>query len=395
MKIQRLLYWQWHSFLKRGVEEALPLVASSVDTFFYQLADWEEDDSFRKKFLSAIENGSKTASYDAVFSINFNPMISEICEEKGILYISWVYDSPIHIRNLEALKNKVNRTFFFDRGEAEALIEQGIPVYHMPLSGDAAGFQRTIRNAASGTPFFASDIAFVGQLYRTEYQYYMTPLTDYQRGFLEGIINSQSKVYGGYLIPELITEEFLAKLNERYLTASKGTAKISRRELLYLLAGEVTGRERRLILSLLSSRYAVDLYSSDEENDLPKRSGDGTGCSAHPYIDYYEKMPFVFSGAKINLNISLKCIRTGVPLRVFDVLSCGGFLITNFQAELPELFEIGSELVCYSSVEELLQLVDFYMKHDEERRRIAENGLRRIQSDHTPERQLGRMFDKI
>ncbi len=392
MKIQKLLYWQWQSFLKKGVEEALPLVASSVDTFFYQLTDWEEDDNFRAKFREALDAGS----YDAVFSINFNPMVSEICEEKGIPYISWVYDSPIHIRNLEPLKKEVNHTFFFDRGEAEDLVSRGYPVHHMPLAGDAGGFQKTIRSAGSSLrESCRSEIAFVGQLYRTEYQYYMTPLTDYQRGFLEGIINSQGKVYGGYLIPEIITDDFLAKLNERYHAASGGTAEISRRELLYLLAGEVTGRERRLILSLLSNRYTVDLYSSDEENALPKRTDAGTGCSVHPYIDYYEKMPLVFAGAKINLNISLKCIRTGVPLRVFDVLSCGGFLITNFQAELPELFEVGSELICYSSVEELVQLSGFYMKHDEERRKIAENGLRRIQNDYTPEKQLKKIFEKV
>ena len=106
-------------------------------------------------------------------------------------------------------------------------------------------------------------------------------------------------------------------------------------------------------------------------------------------------MPLAFANAEINLNISLKCIRTGVPLRVFDVLSCGGFLITNFQAELPELFEIGRELVCYSSVAELKELVDYYLRHEEERKRIAENGLRRIQECYTPEIQMKKIFGKI
>ena len=37
-----------------------------------------------------------------------------------------------------------------------------------------------------------------------------------QKGYLEGIINSQSKIYGGYLIPELITQELLNQINEDY-----------------------------------------------------------------------------------------------------------------------------------------------------------------------------------
>lgn len=393
MKITSILYWQWHSFLKTGVERALRQIASEVEVFSYQLSDWENDDAFREQFRAALSK----KSYDAVFSVNFNPMISMLCQEKGVLYISWVYDSPIHIRDLTPLRNEVNRTFFFDRGEAEAFSAEGYPVLHHPLAGDTIAFRKTIDMASrSERQSYQSEISFVGQLYRTEYDYYLSPLTAYQRGFLEGTISSQGKVYGGYFISELLNEELLAGLNERYREASGGTASISKRELMYLLAQEVTRRERFLALSLLSGRYLVDLYSADDDERLPKRVvGGQTGCLRHSYIDYYTKMPLVFAGTEINLNISLKCIRTGVPLRVFDVLSCAGFLITNFQAELPELFEIGEEVVCYGSIGELAELIDFYRKHDGERRRIAENGRRRIERDYTPEKQLQKIFEKI
>lgn len=62
------------------------------------------------------------------------------------------------------------------------------------------------------------------------------------------------------------------------------------------------------------------------------------------YIDYYSQMPKAFYNAKINLNISLKIIQSGIPLRVLDVLACKGFLITNYQAEIMEYFTPGKIL---------------------------------------------------
>ncbi len=59
------------------------------------------------------------------------------------------------------------------------------------------------------------------------------PLSAYQRGRLEGIIAAQLKVYGGYLIPDLVTDELLAELNDSYVKASGGKVSISRRELVF------------------------------------------------------------------------------------------------------------------------------------------------------------------
>ena len=56
------------------------------------------------------------------------------------------------------------------------------------------------------------------------------------------------------------------------------------------------------------------------------------------------EMPIIFHQSKINLNLTAKSIRSGLSLRIFDVLGCEGFLITNYQAELPEHFNIGEDL---------------------------------------------------
>ena len=83
------------------------------------------------------------------------------------------------------------------------------------------------------------------------------------------------------------------------------------------------------------------------------------------------EMPLVFHESRINLNITMRPIATGLSLRLFDVCGCGGFLLTNWQEELPELYEPGVEAEYFGSKEELLDKAGYYLEHDEERAEIA------------------------
>lgn len=160
---------------------------------------------------------------------------------------------------------------------------------------------------------------------------------------------------------------------------------MGRRELEFMLACETTGRERYIALALLSAHYNVDLYSTDKDERLDKVNYRG-------YADYYTRMPLVFSGSKINLNISLKTIRTGIPLRVIDVMGCGGFVLSNYQSELTEYFEVGKDCVIYEDTEDLFMKAKYYLNHEEERRRIATAGYERVKRDFTFKDRIGRML---
>ena len=52
-----------------------------------------------------------------VFSINFNPSISEICEKLNTLYVCWSVDCPVIELFSTSIKNKCNRIFLFDNAQ--------------------------------------------------------------------------------------------------------------------------------------------------------------------------------------------------------------------------------------------------------------------------------------
>ncbi len=374
----KVLFFQWKSFMNHGISSALQALGIDYGTFFYQFRDWEQDEKFLERFRGIIGKGE----YGKVFSVNFSPLISDVCEEFGIPYIAWIYDSPVHIRNIEKMKHSSNVLYFFDRGQAEAYQNMGIAAKSLPLAADIKWFEQKI---AAGKQKTRHRISMLGTLYQTEYLHFTRPLNGYLRGYLEGVLNAQSKLYGAYLLPELISEELLCDMNRIYQNASSDGFQMGKRELEFLLAQEVTGRERYMALALLSSHFPVDVYTEKKDAHLKN-------VRFHGYADYETKMPLIFAHSDINLNISLKCIRTGIPLRVIEAMGCGGFVLSNYQEELLEYFKLGEECEAYGELEELYAKAKFYLAHEELRAQIARRGLERIRRDFTFEERLKTML---
>lgn len=91
----------------------------------------------------------------------------------------------------------------------------------------------------------------------------------------------------------------------------------------------------------------------------------------------------MFRQSRINLNISRRGIKSGIPLRAFDIMGSRGFLLSNFQADFLDFFVPGEDFVYYESKEDFLEKVDYYLTHEDERQRIAENGYHKVAAGHT------------
>ena len=106
-------------------------------------------------------------------------------------------------------------------------------------------------------------------------------------------------------------------------------------------------------------------------------------------------MPYVFLNSRINLNISLRSIKTGIPLRAFDIMGCGGFLLSNYQQELLEYFNADIDFVYYNNYEDLVEKVEYYLSHEKERREIAENGSYKVLHEHTMVMRAKKIIKKV
>ena len=72
-------------------------------------------------------------------------------------------------------------------------------------------------------------------------------------------------------------------------------------------------------------------------------------------VSYTAEMPDIFHTTKINLNITLRSITSGIPLRAIDILGCGGFLLSNYQPELCEYFTPDVDFVYFEDPDDLAE----------------------------------------
>lgn len=339
-----------------------------------------------------ISNSLLSHPQDCVFTINFFPIISDVCNIFHIPYICWIVDSPIMELWSKSIQNPWNRVFLFDREQYREIAPFNPDcIFHFPLAVNIAGKQQAIQNASdSMRTKFASDCSFVGSLYTEKCPYdKLSNPPDYLRGYLEGLIESQIKVYGYYFIEEILPDkmvaDFKAHLPEFYQypldTFLTDKTIVSQ----FYIGNKISATERLRIMAALSEHVSLDLYTGSDTSMLPK-------VHNHGFAKTLTEMPVIFHESRINLNPTSKSIRSGIPLRVFDIMGCGGFVLSNYQPELCELFEPGVEFDYYGSLDELIEKTDYYLHHEKERAEIAHNAFAKVTKDFNYPKRLHELF---
>lgn len=114
------------------------------------------------------------------------------------------------------------------------------------------------------------------------------------------------------------------------------------------------------------------------------------------------EMVKTFSRSRINLGFS-SCGETHrqrerilqVRLRDFEIPMSGGFYIVEYMKELEEFYEIGKEIECYRSPDELVDKIKYYLSHEAEREAIRRAGRERCLRDHSWQRRFQDAFKEM
>ncbi len=108
----------------------------------------------------------------------------------------------------------------------------------------------------------------------------------------------------------------------------------------------------------------------------------------HDAINYYEELPYFYGHSLINFNCTSMQMKGATNQRILDVPAAGAFVLTEWREQLPHLFEVGKEIICYNELDEIPDLIRFYLKHDNEREKIVQAGRKRVLSCHTWEHRV-------
>lgn len=377
--------WATGTYTYDDVVAAFDKLGYSYKTVSYAFDDLDNDEFFEWRFGKCLNEGK----FDAVYSTNYFPLVAKCCHDRHIKYISWSYDNPLNLTNIEdTLGYEENHVFLFDRIQAEGYRKKGFSnVYHMPLAANTDRLSKITLSSADIAKY-SSEISFVGKLYDSMFPAYKQLMDEHCQGYVDGIVRSQRQIYGYYFVDELLTDDFVKRVNENIKKLNPESGLVLTKEALsYAIGAQITREDRMILLKLLGMHHQVKLYSR-ENNEALKDNVQFMGSCG-----YRVEMPKIFKASKINLNINLKISQSGIPLRVMDVLGSGGFLLSSYQPELAEYFVNERDVVMYDSIEDAYMKADYYLKHEDERIAIARNGYEIVKSNFSYEGQLGKIFE--
>ncbi len=358
---------------------------------------WEPDE----RRLSLLSDKIKDDSYQAVLSYGYVPSVSDVCEDRNVPYIAWTYDSILHSLYNKSIENKCNHLFIYDSAEVNYIREHfdAPHVYYLPLCANVERIA-SLDIRKEDLSEYTSDVSFVGDLYQQNTYYSLEPeLSEAEKNYFSTAFSYFFGKWGVDSIYDWFSENDATYLQKRLPDYLKNDGLLPDRIFFAdtLLSKPIGSLERIEILNRLAKKggevqtpFKVRLYHK-ESSDCSVLNG----VELHSSVNYFDEMNKAFRFSKINLNITLHGMRSGVPLRCFDVVSSGGFLLTNYQADVGDVFEEDKEVVCYRSIEELVEKTIFYMTHEDERKKIAEAGLKRAKAEHDYKNRLLEIFSRV
>lgn len=404
----KIIYCRWGSICENGIGNAFDRLGHTVVTMNRPFESVDYDKGYLQALAELLQEHPDTA---CVFSVNFQPIIARCCKVFKKPYISWTVDCPSFQLYSDTIKYPTNRIFLLDRIQWEKFSPMNPScIFHLPMGADVATWE-TVQVTAAEHKMYDCDVSFVGSLYseKTRYNSIVNDLPDHMRGFVDGLIQAQLNVYGYNFIEDSITEEWAkefkkyadwAPLGDDYIEDIKGIVADT------YIGYKCTEQERIRTFNAIGEKFHqlnTQNGSSFDTTTTPKNykfdlwTLSDTSClknvNCRGGADSSTMMPKIIKCSKINLNLTNRPIKTGLPLRIFDLMACGGFVLSNYQAEIPELFVPGEDIVLYDSIPDMLSKIEYYLEHEDERLAIAKSGYEKVKQFHSYDERIKMMFE--
>lgn len=387
----RIYFYQWGTFNEPVIEKTL----RDLGHFVKVLQADELKDKTTEEKIWAISKGADEYHADAFFSVDYFQTVAMAAKKLDITYYSWLYHIPQWSLFSYAAQLPNNRIITFDSAQMQELRQYN--VNGMQYMSQAADKELLSNALASATEEqiekYKADVSFVGTLYESANNLFnrISPEAkekDIYKDILE-MIKEKRFSYGKEVLGRGVTEEMVEFLLEEveYGQDHFFFAKQEEIAIQSVLARKITVEERKLMARTLARKFDFKLYTVSNTEKFPEINNCGP-------VDFAKHAPLVYNGSKINIYVTPRAIRSGVPLRVLEIMACQGFVLVNYQEDLAKEFEDGKELVMYRSLDEMVEKVQYYLEHEEERAQIARAGYEKVMREYNYAEKLRRIFEQ-
>ncbi len=330
-----------------------------------------------------------------VLDINFHPEIWEECVNAEVNYNVWSFDSAVSgvLRHVDHSRLRLNDRFYlFNSTDCEQARKYHSQVFYLPFSaGPEFCLQPRRKN-------FRYDVAFVMNSYDDSRQkaekVYKEQLSTASGDAGKLLILSHE--LGDMIISrhqQIIDKDRLLSFWQEVTQACgvdplKGRPQ-SCRNFLRGLGQLLSASQREICLRELGrTGHEIVVYGDQYWAKIADEYENMTYLGTADYAN----LPNIYNCARINVNLTQVQNLDSVPQRIFHLLASGGFTLTNGSPALTDLFSPERHLQIFSTWAEMKSMVDYFLKNERERIKIAERGHEEFMSKHQIKDRLATIF---
>ena len=350
-----------------------------------------------------LERSVRITGAEVAVSINYVHGLAEACADYGVPLRVWEIDpstddlAPLQDANRVGANVRVGT---WRQAHVEVFADAGFPdVVHLPLAANPERrhpVELTTEEAAK----YEADVVFVGAsmvgqglaFRRKLIAAHMlarggdpTKAVEEAEEAIDAVLSAQRDDFSVYRVPELLAEALPTLAGDIMNPAVQQALDGARPD---ALLGEMAAADKRITYVANLGQVAIHVWGDEgwmhaEEYGVVVRGPAGHG----------PELTKIYSRPAIHLDIGRIYQSDIVTMRVFDVLACGGFCLAEWSPELEDLFEVGVELDCYRTLEEMLEKAGHWLEQGPEARaEVGRRGRERILKDHTIRQRVQRLL---
>jgi len=397
----------YHPFLKRCYHHDVDLLESGLkpqkalirsgSLFVDDLADALRSKGYSvylwdTHILSPEELARTVRAFEpnVVAAINYVEGIAELCQSLDVPFLCWEIDPATHRPPLLNRPCPSGHIFTYRDANQSEFRDAGFEnVSHMPLATNPAR-RFPLKLSAHDRLHYQAPLSFVGASMANQASAHRHRFIALAKAHgvsdpttrLERLLERQREDYSTFQIPTLL-EDCFPGLAQAVSEEDKALNIVS-------LVGEISGAEKRFAYISGLSELGVHVWG-DPHWDAVRRSP----ITYRGQARHFEELTRIYCASQINIDIGRIYQSDIITMRVFDVLGCGGFLLTEENDALAEHFAVGEELVTYRTLDELRRKALYYLNNPDKARSIARRGHERVLKDHTIAQRVDAMLEEM
>ncbi|MFH1148477.1 MAG: glycosyltransferase [Pseudomonadota bacterium] len=339
----------------------------------------------RKLAVEEIDLSIKRFAPRFLFAINYTNGLAELCRRTGIDLVCWEID-PATDRLKPCGSGEEVHVFTYRKRNVDRFRRAGFRnAEHLPLASNT-GKRFPVRPSDPEKNSHSASLSFVGSSMLEQAESFRTIFLNYYRNFkggapqaweegnrrLEDVLYRQREDFSLYTIPDLL-QEYFPGLDDHVLNLPEAYDP-------FILVGEIAAAEKRLnyLARLSQTNVSVKVWG-----DPGWKSIEPHGIKYMGYAGHHREINSIYANSLINIDVNRIYQMDIVPMRIFDILACGGFVLAEHSDELTELFKVGYEVEAYRTFDELTEKAAYYLGHRDEAQEIAGRGMAAVRSRHT------------